>query len=402
MRNFVQRAIAKIDQLDSDQIIAVLESLSTELQMVENVLESIDDGVILTDERLIIRYATTNCRTLVPMARMRSYEGVPLAQVLGDENLLSYIEEQVRTPDPDIENEFSFQKGSTIHTIAITVHAYKEDREGQGDSFVIMLSDVTAHNLAERRLRRSENLATMTTMAAGVAHEIKNPLAAMDIHLQLLRKAYQRNEYLSAEDASRYIDVLSEEINRLNRIVVDFLFAVRPLDSRLRLGQIRRTIEEVSAFARVELSEQKIELIEQIDSYLPRLNFDDNLIKQALLNLIKNAMGAMEKGGTLTLCAKQAGNSVIVSVKDSGVGISEEAIQKLFEPYFTTKATGTGLGLTMVYKIMKEHGGDVTVHSQVGKGTIFSLHFPVPAGEHLALAERADMEGAYETHDTDR
>lgn len=398
MRNFVKRAIAKIDQLDTNQIIGVLQSLSGELQMVEDVLESIEDAVILTDDKLVIRYATSNVRTLIPMARMRTYEGTPLKEVLADEHVLSYIEAQVRAIDEDMENEFSFQKGTSIHTVSVTVTSYKEAVEGQGASFVIIVSDVTAHNEAERRLRRSENLASMTTMAAGVAHEIKNPLAAMDIHLQLLRKAFVSNQCLTIEDATRYLDVLEEEVGRLNTIVVDFLFAVRPLDSRLRLSQIRGTLEEVCSFAKVELAAQKIELKESFDSYLPRLNYDDHLVKQALLNLIKNAMAAMEGGGTLLISARQEGNHVIVSVKDTGVGIADDILLKLFEPYFTTKASGTGLGLTMVYKIMKEHNGEVTVQSKRGEGTTFNLHFPVPESEHLAIEQRSETEASYETH----
>lgn len=397
MRKFVQRAIAKIDQLDSRQIVAVLESLSTELEMLENVLESIDDGVILTDAKFIIRYATANCRTLVPMIRSRSYEGMALEEAITDEHVMAFIKAQAQVRSDDEENEFSFQKGDKIQTVAISVTSYQMQRPAGAHFFVIMITDVTAHNAAERRLRRSENLASMTTMAAGVAHEIKNPLAAMDIHLQLLRKAFIRNGCLTSDDADRYLNVLEEEITRLNTIVVDFLFAVRPLDSRLRLGQIRATVREVCNFAKVELAAHKITLSEKIASFLPRINYDDHLVKQALLNLIKNAMAAMEGGGTLVVEVRHEGNELLLAVSDTGVGMDDETIAKLFEPYFTTKASGTGLGLTMVYKIMKEHGGDVTVHSKKGEGTVFTLHFPVPESEYLALSEGRQLETTYET-----
>lgn len=396
MRNFVQRAIAKIDQLDARQIVAVLESQSNELEMLENVLESIEDGVILTDAALVIRYATSNCRTLVPMVRSRTYEGMALEDALSDEHVKAYITAQVQQKDEDAENEFSFQKGDKIQTIAVTVTSYRGSGTAKASSFVIMFTDVTAHNAAERRLRRSENLASLTTMAAGVAHEIKNPLAAMDIHLQLLRKAFVRKNCLTGEDASRYLDVLEEEIARLNTIVVDFLFAVRPLDSRLRLAQIRATVGEVCDFAKVELAAHKIKLREEFSSFLPRINFDDHLVKQALLNLIKNAMAAMEGGGTLTVSVRQEGNEVIVQVADTGRGMDEQTLLKLFEPYFTTKASGTGLGLTMVYKIMKEHGGDVTVQSKRGEGSLFTLHFPVPESEYLAIEEERRPEVSHE------
>lgn len=234
-------------------------------------------------------------------------------------------------------------------------------------------------------MRRSENLASMTTMAAGVAHEIKNPLAAMGIHLQLLKKAFVRKESLTYDDAQRYLDVLEEEISRLNSIVVDFLFAVRPMDTRLRLSPICRTLDEICNFVEPELHEHNVSLTRDIATSLPKLEFDENLLKQALLNLIKNAMNAMEGGGRLTLQSRLDGNQVLIKVIDTGIGMDDETLQKIFEPYFTTKASGTGLGLTVVYKIMKEHKGDITVTSKRGEGTCFTLSFPVPKSERLVL-----------------
>lgn len=398
MKNFVERAIQKIDQLDSKQIVTILRSLSNDVEMLENVLESIHDGVILTDDRLMVLYANSNCRSLVPMARVRSYEGLALSRVLEDEHVLAYINNVVQQKAADgEENEFTFQKGDAMRTIEVSVTSYKRSSGTGRSCYVVMLSDVTERNASEARLRRSENLASMTTMAAGVAHEIKNPLAAMAIHLQLLRKAFDRKTTLTIEDAQRYLDVLDEEIDRLNSIVVDFLFAVRPMDTRLRLGQIRRTLEEVADFVSPELSEHNVRLQLDIPVSIPRLEFDEHLIKQALLNLIKNAMNAMEGGGALTLQIRQDQNQVLLKVVDTGIGMDEQTQQKIFEPYFTTKATGTGLGLTVVYKIMKEHRGDITVKSKPGEGTTFTLYFPIPKSERLVLEDGGATEVPYET-----
>lgn len=396
MKNFVLRAIQKIDQLDTKQIVDIMRSQADDVEMLENVLESIHDGVILTDEKLTVLYANSNCRNLVPMARFRSYEGIALAKVLEDEHVLRYIELKVQQKAGDEDNEFTFQKGDKLQTIAVTVFSYKSSSERVRSSYVVMFSDVTEHNANEARLRRSENLASMTTMAAGVAHEIKNPLAAMAIHLQLLRKAFGRKESLTLDDAQRYLDVLDEEINRLNSIVVDFLFAVRPMDTRLRLGQIGRTLEEVAKFVAPELAEHHVKLKLDFPNSLPKLEYDEHLIKQALLNLIKNAMNAMEGGGMLILQARHDQNQVLLKVIDTGIGMDEQTQLKIFEPYFTTKATGTGLGLTVVYKIMKEHKGDITVQSKLGEGTTFTLYFPVPRSERLALDSQAVTEADYE------
>ncbi|WP_320130771.1 ATP-binding protein [uncultured Sphaerochaeta sp.] len=389
MNNFVHRAILKIDQLDTRQIVNLLKSQANDVEMLENVLESTEDGVILTDSNLVINYANSNCPSMIPMARKKSYEGLPLCKVLEDRQVTKFIVLAVHDRADDLDNEFTFQRGEKVQTIAVTVSIYKSKELKDSSSFVIRFIDVTEHNANEARLRRTENLASMTTMAAGVAHEIKNPLAAMGIHLQLLKKAFVRNTSLTLDDAQRYIDVLDEEINRLNSIVVDFLFAVRPMDTRLRLGSLGKTLVEICNFVEPELHENKVTLVRDISTSLPRVEFDENLLKQALLNLIKNAMNAMENGGLLTLQAKLDGNMIAIKVIDTGTGMSEETIQKIFEPYFTTKAAGTGLGLTVVYKIMKEHKGDISVTSKLGEGTCFTLSLPVPRSERLALGQEA-------------
>jgi nitrogen-specific signal transduction histidine kinase len=396
MKNFVQRAILKIDQLDTKQIVDILQSQANDVEMLESVLESIQDGVILTDEQLMVHYANSHCRSLVPMARMRSYEGQSLSRIMEDEQILSYIMKALKTQPLEENNEFTFQKGNKVQTIAVSVFKHVMTEQKKRSSYVIVFCDVTEHNANEARLRRSENLASMTTMAAGVAHEIKNPLAAMQIHLQLLKKAFYRKELLSIDDAQRYLDVLQEEISRLNSIVVDFLFAVRPMDTRLRLGQLNRVLTEICDFVEPELQEHAVVLMRDFSSSLPRLEFDEHLIKQAVLNVIKNAMNAMECGGKLTIRTVLDGNHVLLTISDTGVGMDEQTQQKIFEPYFTTKATGTGLGLTVVYKIMKEHKGDVTVQSRPKEGSSFVFSFPVPKSQRLSLEENLVTEGQYE------
>jgi signal transduction histidine kinase len=277
---------------------------------------------------------------------------------------------------------------------------------------VILIEDITERRNREAALRRMESLASLTTLAAGVAHEIKNPLGALSIHVQLLQKAKDAQEKLCAalqlnkstkssesecepnkyfRQIDKYIKVLNEEIERLNRIIVDFLFAVRPMNVEPRKGNINEFITELADFVSYELKNASIKCVLNLAENLSAVDFDAGLMKQAFLNLVKNASAAMSGGGTLTIATEDAEGEIRITVADTGKGISEEDFPKIFEPYFTTKETGTGLGLTFVFKVVKEHKGETPVVSKEGEGTVFTIALPKPQSELRLITYQGDQ-----------
>jgi two-component system, sporulation sensor kinase E len=259
----------------------------------------------------------------------------------------------------------------------------------------VTVEDVTERRAKESRLRRAESLAALTTLTAGVAHEIKNPLASIGIHLQLMQKQLKGKKTIRAADMKQYLDIVGEEVDRLNMILVDYLMAVRPSDGRLEPADLNEVIKDITAFLQFELKEAGVELVLEF-SEIPKVDLDGKSVKQALLNLVKNAIDAMPHGGTLWIGTSRHQDKVLVKIRDTGTGIPEELITKIFEPYYTTKDTSSGLGLTVVYKIMKEHRGEVSVSSRAGEGTTFTLSFPVPQGERRLIAYEGDGEGEEE------
>jgi signal transduction histidine kinase len=187
----------------------------------------------------------------------------------------------------------------------------------------------------------------------------------------------------------KYIRVTHEEIDRLNGIVVDFVFAVRPMNMEFRPGDINDLIRRTADFVLWELEEAGITCSLDLDESIPPLEFDERYLKQALFNLIKNAIAAMPEGGTLSIKTSLGEGELRIIINDTGMGISEENLSKIFEPYFTTKENGSGLGLTLVFKILREHGGEISVNSQAGKGTSFILSIPIPQ-EGLKLLPSLD------------
>ncbi|MDD2297092.1 MAG: ATP-binding protein [Sphaerochaetaceae bacterium] len=394
MNKFIRRAFNKIEKLSTDEIKTLVRYQASENELLGNVFQKIDIGVIVSNGKGRVLTCNDTAKRLIPLSRPLS-EGTSLKYVLGDQDLANFMLQAIETTSAEegVEKEFNFQHGDRVRTLCISVSAFISELDpvfdqDTGNRILFLVRDISEEKRQESRLHRSESLASLTTVAAGVAHEIKNPLASIGIHLQLLRKAFQRKKHLTLADASRYLDIIDEEIERLNGIVVDFLFAVRPMDVRLRLENLNSVIEDVCSFVSYELSGHNITINRQLGEFLPKIRLDENLLKQALLNIIKNAMNAMEgHGGTLTVATKLMGDHVTISLSDTGVGMDEVTLAKIFEPYFTTKSSGSGLGLTMVFKVVKEHLGEISVSSKKGVGTTFTITLPVPTSERLALEE---------------
>ena len=254
---------------------------------------------------------------------------------------------------------------------------------------LIHLEDITEKRKREAQFRRAESLASLTTLAAGVAHEIKNPLGSISIHIQLLQRAIKREGACEDEQfpdlLDRHLGVVTEEIERLNKIVVDFLFAVRPMDIELRDSDPRERLRELADFIAPEAEQAGVGIETHFAEDSPRVLLDRRYMKQAILNLAKNAIAAMPEGGKLSLGLSSKDDLVRISVSDTGLGIPPEVISKIFEPYYTTKETGTGLGLTITFKIVREHRGEITVDSAPGKGSVFTITLPVPQREQKFL-----------------
>jgi two-component system, sporulation sensor kinase E len=383
MKKFVQRALKKFDKLGAVQMRALIEDLANEQDLVEAVLDSLNDGLIVADNEHILVMSNKAAERLVPI-HVREGSDQAVWKAIDDPEIAGFLERTLREEDSVVDREFTFDRGSTTRTIALTVSPLV--RGGGISGTIVHIEDVSEKRSREARLRRAESLASLTTLAAGVAHEIKNPLGSIGIHMQLIQKALIGIEDSRSDSIRDYVDVVNEEVDRLNRIVVDFLFAVRPMDTTLEDSDLNPIIKDIIDFVRFELEEASIEIVERFADGLPELRLDEKYIKQAVLNIVKNAIAAMPAGGTLTVTTEGGDDEVRLRISDTGEGISEEIMDKIFEPYFTTRDFGSGIGLTLVYKIVKEHMGDISVMSQEGRGSSFTISLPVPQREQHLLS----------------
>jgi len=373
MVDFFRRALRKLDKLNTEQRRELLISAIGENSLFENVLDSIDMGILVCDEEDNLIMVNKCAQRLVPMNYI---EGVKLRIAITEEKIVAAFRDIILSREKVTDKEIDVYHMGRNRLLSVNVVPLVREKRVKGT--LIYIEDITEKRKGEARLRRAENLASLTTLAAGVAHEIKNPLASISIHLQLLQKTLAKKLKADDKTTDKYFDVLKEEIERLNRIVVDFLFAVRPMNLELREGDLNKLILQIVDFVSMEMEQSGIKCRLKLDETMPNIHFDERYMKQALLNLVKNAQAAMPDGGVFTVTTNCADNEIRITINDTGIGISKEIFSKIFEPYFTTKETGTGLGLTQVYKIVREHNGEITVDSEPGKGAEFKIILPVP------------------------
>ena len=264
----------------------------------------------------------------------------------------------------------------------------------------MLIRDITqTRRVAEEQIE-SERLNALTVLAAGVAHEIGNPLNSLNIHLQVLEKKLKRADKALFESVKGQLDVARGEIKRLDFIIEQFLGAMRPVAPHFELTDLNRVVEEAATFLGPELEDRRIVTRLRLHAGLPLVRLDAAQMKQALYNVIKNASQAMGTGGTLVLRTELTDYDVVIQVEDTGKGMSPEVVGNMHQTWFTTRKSGTGLGMLIVRRIVREHGGEMSVQSGEGKGTTVGIALPrqaraarfLPSGEAAAARHAAEDE----------
>ncbi|MBP3525163.1 MAG: GHKL domain-containing protein [Opitutales bacterium] len=252
---------------------------------------------------------------------------------------------------------------------------------GDGGTFALILNDVTREKLSTEERIESEKLSSLLNLASGVAHEIGNPLNSINIHLQLaMRRLKKLAEKLPGdgliEGVRESVEICSSEVSRLDSIIENFLKALRPMRPDMADCDPIKPLAETLKTLDAELENLGISVAVNVDAPLPTVYADANLLKQLYFNILHNAMEAMDAGGDITVRALADDDFVKISFADTGCGIDEEGISKLFQPYYTTKTDGHGLGMTIIQAIVRAHGGKIDVESGPERGTTITVSFP--------------------------
>ena len=239
------------------------------------------------------------------------------------------------------------------------------------------MRDAESMRKIEGEIEVSRRLANIGKLTSGVAHEVKNPINSIVVHLEILRNKLKQPD----ADTERHMEVIATEIQRLDRVVQTLVDFTRPVELRLADADLRNLVEQVAFMAKPDCERHGVHVETEIgDEPLPS-KIDIDLMKQALLNIMINGAQAMENGGTLTVRAHRNESEAQIEIQDTGAGIPASIRDKIFNLYFTTKKSGSGIGLAMTYRIMQLHNGSVHFDTRSGEGTTFYLNLPLVRSE---------------------
>jgi PAS domain S-box-containing protein len=373
----LQRVLGRLEALDPVNLTNLVQRLARERSLLETVFDTIREGIVVTDRTGLIEYANAAALRLTGLraedvGRTTLWKFVPgLAQAVGEGGAA------LPEDGPAITREIQLAYPESRY-VRLYMVPFREAGAGGEPRWAVILTDITGEKVAAEELIESEKLNSVFLLAAGVAHEIGNPLNSLDIHLQLMdRQARRLGSSAPAAKLHEAIGVCREEVRRLDGIIRNFLEAMRPRPPELRDVDMVPLVEEVLRFLARELENREIAIEVEATGQLPAIAGDRDQLKQVLFNLFRNAMEAMGPGGRLSVRVHADDANLHVHIADTGKGIRRDELARLFQAFQTTKPGGNGLGLVIVERIVRAHGGTVGVASQEAVGTVVSLAFPL-------------------------
>jgi two-component system sensor histidine kinase HydH len=300
----------------------------------------------------------------------RNLRGIRISEILG-KNIDSLLEENKLAI---LGQEIEVQHPSAGRIPLSLIAAPLKDEMGREMGSVLLLRDLREIRDLQEKVRRSERLASLGRLAAGVAHEIRNPLSSIRGFAQ-----YFVNRLKGHEEDQGYASIMVKEVDRLNRVITDLLDFARPKEPRREMHSLENILDHSLKLLEPELTGKKVGIEKEFEPNLPPVFTDRDQISQAFLNLLLNSLESIDGGGKIRIRLKKSRGqpSVEVSVADTGRGIPQADLERVFEPFFSTKRKGTGLGLAIVHQIVESHGGDIEVESREEVGTTFRITLPV-------------------------
>lgn len=364
----VEKLINRIEHLDNAELQSFLLKLSEQKGFFQQVFEVLQEGIILLDTAGRVVYVNKAAAKILNK-EVRDVTADDLGILFGRNNAWGEVAKEGGAVSHDTEIHYPEHLYLNLYIAPIG--------EETTTGYLILIRNETARYLRTEEILEAEQLNSLTLLSAGVAHEIGNPLNSIGLHLQLLERKTRQLQSPEAEQLRELVQTSQTEVMRLDAILRQFLQAIRPTKPNRERVELNPLIEEIVQFLRPEIEERNIHIALDLGDPMPVMDMDPVQIKQVFYNLIKNAYQAIPTGdGSIFIKTECNAYEVRITVSDTGSGISHEVMGSIYEPFLTTKSEGTGLGLLIVRRIVKDHGGNLTIASHAGEGTTITLFFP--------------------------
>src|SRR5271154_6581181 len=386
--SFLDKVLGRIGRLDAEGLQTVVQRLARERSFLETLFNTIEDGVLVVDENGRVIYFNQAVTRLIGL--QSGDEEQHISKILPEMDWGKISRADSAGGERVVRHEFEihYPRPRFLRMYATTL----ENNSG----VALILHDATEARQKTFEAIESERVQALTLLAASVAHEIGNPLNALHIHLQLMERELKKlkspeQKNIRGADTTRleqFLEVSKGEISRLDYIITQFLQAIRPAPLQLKLASLNDVVEKTLDLLRPEIENRGVAVKIKLARNLTATPIDATQLQQVLVKLVKNASQAMTNGGTLTLQTGENADAVWVSVADTGGGIPQEQINRIFEPFYTTKKKGSGLGLMIVQRIVRAHDGKIELESHVGRGTTFRIWLPLHERKPRLLEEK--------------
>lgn len=368
-----ERVSTKIERI-GQRMRNVEEVFSALRENLDHILGNLQDGILLfsSDGRAVL--VSEAARRFLHIERGRIL-GQHAQEVFDEFTILGRtLRTAFEAGKPLAHQEVQTETGRLVQ---VSLDFIYENDTRQGLGALVTLHDLESMQEIETELELSRRMAAIGRLTSGVGHEVKNPINAIVVHLELLKNKLGDNN----APAARHLEVIEAEIHRLDRVVQTLVDFSRPVELQLREQDLRQVIGDVLALSNEELSTRDVKLETSLPEQPVVANVDADLLKQAVLNIIQNGAQAMPEGGRLRVTLEDDKKNAVLRITDEGAGIPDEIRDKIFDLYFTTKSEGSGIGLAMTYRILQLHHGGVEVESNVNRGTEFVLRIPLASAE---------------------